>query len=92
VPLGMFCGTSFPVCELTLARNDMLFLYTDGLTELFSPAGDEYGMSRVKSLVKRHAASRPEELLAACLADVNSFSGGAKQKDDLTLLALRRVD
>jgi sigma-B regulation protein RsbU (phosphoserine phosphatase) len=92
VPLGMFCGTTFPVCELTLAPNDTLFLYTDGLTEIFNPAGDEYGMQRVESLAMRHAASRPEELLAACLAEMNSFSGGVKQKDDLTLLALRRVN
>ena len=92
VPLGMFCGTNFEVCELKLARNDTLFLYTDGLTEIFNPAGDEYGMRRVESLAKRHAASRPEELLAACLAEMNSFAGGVKQKDDLTLLALRRVD
>jgi len=92
VSLGMFCGTSFEVCELTLARNDTLFLYTDGLTEIFNPAGDEYGMRRVESLAMRHAASRPEELLAACLAEMNSFAGGVKQKDDLTLLALRRVD
>jgi sigma-B regulation protein RsbU (phosphoserine phosphatase) len=92
VPLGMFCSASFPVCELNLARNDTLFLYTDGLTEIFNPAGDEYGMRRVESLAMRHAASRPEELLAACLAEVNNFSGGVKQKDDLTLLALRRAD
>jgi phosphoserine phosphatase RsbU/P len=92
VPLGMFCSTSFEVCELTLARNDTLFLYTDGLTEIFNPAGDEYGMRRVESLAMRHAASRPEELLAACLAEMSSFAGGVKQKDDLTLLALRRVD
>jgi phosphoserine phosphatase RsbU/P len=92
VPLGMFCGTSFPVCELKLAPKDTLFLYTDGLTEIFNPAGDEYGMRRVESLAKRHAAARPEELLAACLAEMNDFSGGVKQKDDLTLLALRRVD
>jgi len=92
VPLGMFCSTSFEVCELTLAPNDTLFLYTDGLTEIFNPAGDEYGMRRVESLAKRHSASRPEELIAACLAEMSSFSGGVKQKDDLTLLALRRVD
>jgi len=92
VPLGMFCGASFSVCELTLAPNDMLFLYTDGLTEIFNPSGDEYGMQRVESLAKRHFASPPEELLTACLAEMNSFYTGVKQKDDLTLLALRRVN
>jgi serine phosphatase RsbU (regulator of sigma subunit) len=31
-------------------------------------------------------------LIAACLAEMQSFAGGTKQKDDLTLLALRRVN
>ncbi|MGB9469526.1 MAG: SpoIIE family protein phosphatase, partial [Candidatus Acidiferrum sp.] len=43
VPLGMFCTTSFPVCELTLEPGDKLLLYTDGLTEMFNAAGDEFG-------------------------------------------------
>jgi sigma-B regulation protein RsbU (phosphoserine phosphatase) len=92
VPLGMFCGTAFTVCEMKLAPNDTLFLYTDGLTELFNAAGDEYGVQRVESLAKRYRASQPEALISACLAEMQSFAGGVKQKDDLTLLALRRVD
>jgi sigma-B regulation protein RsbU (phosphoserine phosphatase) len=90
VPLGMFCTTDFPVCELTLAQGDTLFLYTDGLTESFNKAGDEYGMLRVEQLAGRHALTAPETMLAACLEEMHSFSGGAKQTDDLTLLALRR--
>ena len=88
--MGMFCTTEFNVCELMLAPNETLFLYTDGLTELFNAAGDEYGMGRVASLAKRHAAACPEDLIAACLAEMQSFAGGVKQKDDLTLMALRR--
>ncbi len=91
VPLGMFCTTEFPVCELTLASGDTLFLYTDGLTEVFDKAGDEYGMRRVEDLAGRHARTAPEAMLEACLAEIRKFSDGAKQTDDLTLLALRRV-
>jgi len=90
VPLGMFCTTDFPVCELTLAPGDTLLMYTDGLTEAFNKAGDEYGMRRVEALAARHTRTTPEEMLAACLEEMHSFSGGAKQTDDLTLLALRR--
>lgn len=90
VPLGMFRTTDFPVCELTLASGDTLFLYTDGLTEFFNHAGDEYGTRRVEALAARHLCTSPEKMLAACLEEVHSFSAGAKQTDDLTLLALRR--
>jgi phosphoserine phosphatase RsbU/P len=90
VPLGMFCSTSFPVCELTLEPGDKLLLYTDGLTEMFNAAGDEFGIARVHSLAKKHGATEPQAILSACLDEIRSFSANAKQPDDLTLLVLHR--
>ncbi len=91
VPLGMFCTTNFPVCELRVAPGDSLFLYTDGLTEIFNSAGDEYGMHRAKSLAAKHSAVSPDDMLSACLAEIGIFSQGVKRTDDLTLLVLRRT-
>jgi len=91
VPLGMFCTTRFPVCELELEPGDKLLLYTDGLTEMFNAAGDEYGVARVHALAKKHAAADPEAMLTACLEEIRNFSAAAKQTDDLTLLVLHRA-
>jgi phosphoserine phosphatase RsbU/P len=91
VPLGMFCTTNFPVCELALAPGDKLLLYTDGLTEMFNAAGDEFGIARVQALAKRHAKTEPQAILTACLEEIRNFSAAAKQKDDLTLLVLHRA-
>jgi len=91
VPLGMFCTTNFRACELTLAPGDKLLLYTDGLTEMFNAAGDEFGVERVHSLAKRHGATEPQTILTACLEEIRSFSAAAKQTDDLTLLVLHRA-
>jgi sigma-B regulation protein RsbU (phosphoserine phosphatase) len=90
VPLGMFCSTNFPVCELTLAPGDKLLLYTDGLTEIFNAAGDEFGVARVHSLAKRHGATEPQAILNACLDEIRAFSPATKQTDDLTLMVLHR--
>jgi sigma-B regulation protein RsbU (phosphoserine phosphatase) len=92
VPLGMFCTTSFPVCELALAPGDKLLLYTDGLTEMFNAAGDEYGVARVQALARKHSATEPHAMLAACLEEIRSFSASAKQTDDLTLMVLHRAN
>src|SRR6516225_3472044 len=91
VPLGMFGTTNFPACELKMAPEDSLFLYTDGLTEIFNAAGDEYGTRRVNVLAARHAAASLEKMLSACLDEIHSFSAGAKHSDDLTLLVLRHA-
>jgi len=92
VPLGMFCATEFPVCELALAPGDKLLLYTDGFTEMFNAAGDEFGVGRVHSLAKQHAATEPEAMLTACLDEIRRFSETGKQKDDLTLMVLHRTN
>jgi sigma-B regulation protein RsbU (phosphoserine phosphatase) len=92
VPLGMFCTTSFQACEIALAPGDKLLLYTDGLTEMFNAAGDEYGVARVHSLARKHAATEPKALLTACLDEMRSFSASAKQTDDLTLMVLYRTN
>jgi phosphoserine phosphatase RsbU/P len=91
VPLGMFYTTNFPVCELTLERGDKLLLYTDGLTEMFNAAGDEYGVARVQSLARKHASMEPNALLGACLEEIRDFSASGKQADDLTLMVLHRA-
>jgi phosphoserine phosphatase RsbU/P len=91
VPLGMFCGTNFPVCEVTLDAGDKLLLYTDGLTEMFNAAGDEFGVARVQSLARQHATMEPNALLGACLEEIRNFSATGKQADDLTLMVLHRA-
>lgn len=91
VPLGMFCGANFDVCQLSLAPGDKLLLYTDGFTEMFNATGDEFGIPRLKSLAGRHAATQPEDMLAACIEELRSFSPATKQTDDLTLMVLHRT-
>lgn len=91
VPLGMFCTTNFPICEMKLAPGDSLFLYTDGLTEVLNAAGDEYGMRRAESLAAQHCTAEPEQILEACLKEIGNFAPGVRRKDDLTLLVLRRT-
>jgi len=90
VPFGMFCTTTFPVCEATLAPGDKLLLYTDGLTEIFNAAGDEFGIGRVHALASRHGCTEPQALLRACLDEAKNFSPATKQSDDLTLMVLHR--
>jgi phosphoserine phosphatase RsbU/P len=78
VPLGMFCGTRFPVHRLTLAHRDTLFLYTDGLTESRNGAGAEYGLQRIRALAAQHRCIEAADLISKCLEDLTSFGDGLK--------------
>jgi len=89
LPLGMFCEFEFSATRLHLEKGDMVFLYTDGLSEA-RRNDDEYGVERVTHLV-RQTARRPAEMISACLDDLRSFVDGPVS-DDLTLLAIQRRD
>ncbi len=88
LPLGMFHDFDFSATRVHLDEGDMMFLYTDGLSESRCE-DDEYGIDRVAHLM-RQAARKPAEMITACLDDLRSFVDGPAL-DDLTLLAIQRA-
>jgi sigma-B regulation protein RsbU (phosphoserine phosphatase) len=91
VPLGMFTDAHFSVRRLQLAPGDALLVYTDGITEAHNPAGEEYGIARMKDLAGHCHARSPDGLISDCLLDLRKFMSGTKATDDLTLLAIQRA-
>ncbi len=89
LPLGMFCDAEFATTRLHLDPGDMLFLYTDGLTEARSKE-DEYGADRVTALVRQQLGHSPANVIAAALQDLRSFANGPLL-DDLTLMSIQRA-
>jgi sigma-B regulation protein RsbU (phosphoserine phosphatase) len=90
LPLGMFCEAEFSATRLQMEVDDTLFLYTDGLSEAQN-ADAEYGVDRVTQLVRQQSGRRPNELITACLHDLNSFADFSLHSDDLTMLAIQRL-
>jgi sigma-B regulation protein RsbU (phosphoserine phosphatase) len=86
--LGLFRQWECSVGECQLEPDDLLALYTDGVTEAFDDAGEEFGEQRLVDGLRRHRDRPPEALLASLVAEVRSFSH--EQHDDLTLIVARR--
>ena len=91
IPLGLFCSGEFSTDHVRLGTGDALLLYTDGLSEAEDLSGSEYGRERLLSVVGNHRKPSAESFVAACMNDVAAFRLGAPKKDDLTIMALRRV-
>ncbi|MFN0127188.1 MAG: PP2C family protein-serine/threonine phosphatase [Verrucomicrobiales bacterium] len=73
---------------------DRLLLYTDGVTEaLESKSRDEFGSARLTDVFKiqSQAGVTPQSLLASVQSAVASFTKGARQHDDITLVVIERV-
>jgi Stage II sporulation protein E (SpoIIE) len=73
--------------EVQLQRGDVLFLYTDGLSEARDGLQEEYGEERVMGSVLAHLRQPYDRLVANVVADVRRFAEGVLD-DDLTVLAI----
>jgi sigma-B regulation protein RsbU (phosphoserine phosphatase) len=89
LPLAAMETTVYPVNELRLKQNDMLFLYTDGVPEATNKSDELYTVERLERVLRRNYKDDPEELLVHVRKNVDAFVKGAPQFDDLTMLAVR---
>jgi sigma-B regulation protein RsbU (phosphoserine phosphatase) len=87
--VGLFEGAAYDEETVTLSPGDLLIVFSDGISEALSAAGDEYGESRIVTVVQKLASVEPQQMLEALFADVRAFAQGAPQSDDITAMVLR---
>jgi serine phosphatase RsbU (regulator of sigma subunit) len=79
--------------EISLSKNDTLFLYTDGVTEAMNRVEQLYSPKRlIRVLNQIPEDNHLEKIIAYVKDDVDHFAEGAEQADDITMLALRFLD
>ena len=87
--LGLFLGARYGTMTAHLAPNDLLLLFTDGLSEVQSPDGEVYETSRFEEALLTHLLAPPEVLLAKLFEDARAFSTAPSFEDDICLLAMQ---
>jgi len=87
LPLGLFPDAQPATQELLLEKDDILFLYTDGVAQARGP-DNSYFQDRLAEELSDLAGQPPDELVASMRGAMNSFSGG-NLVDDVTMMALR---
>jgi sigma-B regulation protein RsbU (phosphoserine phosphatase) len=76
---------------ITLEVDDFLLLYTDGLTEAFSPDDETYGEERLQQVLEAAEATTARSVLDTLEASVRRFMGALPPADDLTMLGVKRT-
>ena len=89
IPLGVVADYPFEAQKVQIKPNDLLFLYTDGLTEAENGAHHLFGDERMIKSLQTISESCPRKVIEHVQNDVNLFVAGAEQSDDLTMLAIR---
>jgi sigma-B regulation protein RsbU (phosphoserine phosphatase) len=94
IAMGLISSDIFSMIEeeeLKLKPGDCLLLYTDGVVEAMNAHQDEYGQARFHETLVKHRNDHPNILIENLLADIEKFTKGYPQHDDITVVALRSV-
>ena len=67
----------------------MLIIYTDGITEAMNKAGELFGNDRLIAFIKENPDLHPDEFTEKLDAEINRFTAGAPQNDDITLVVIK---
>ena len=86
--LGPFKEWDCSIEERRLFSGDTLAFYTDGITESFNDAGEEFGERRLIEALRRHRELSSQALLASIVDEVRQFSPH-EQQDDITLIVAK---
>lgn len=90
---GMFDDFTFTQSTLQLDKGDMLVLFTDGVTEAFNTSGEMFDEKGLETTLENKGAGKSShDICQELLKDVNDFSGKEPQSDDITLMAIRRLE
>jgi serine phosphatase RsbU (regulator of sigma subunit) len=90
IPLGIMEGMEWQEEQIVLQPNDLLVMYTDGVSEAQNKVNDEYGETCLLEIVTQTHLEPTSSIETAILSSINLFVGDAPQFDDITLLLLHR--
>jgi sigma-B regulation protein RsbU (phosphoserine phosphatase) len=90
VPDDLFTLTLTEVTEPFLP-GDVLVLFTDGINEAPNEEGKEFSTARLADTVRSLHGSAPREINDGILEAVQRFTGETPQRDDFTLVTVKRV-
>ena len=88
IVLGFMETTIYTEDEMVLEPGDILYLYTDGITEAVNNSREFFGEQRLLNCVNKNRDSGVYEMLSAIKQEVDIFAEGAEQADDITMLGL----
>ena len=89
--LGIDESAAFPLQRMYLEKGELLFVYTDGVTEAMDNSGKLFGETRLLETVRCLPENvKTETAVSAIIGAVEGFSKHCDQADDITLLCIKR--
>jgi sigma-B regulation protein RsbU (phosphoserine phosphatase) len=88
VPIGLLDDQEYEEIEFAAERDDLILFYSDGVEDQLSD-GEDYGRTRVETLLGKYQDKTPQYVVNAIFEDIDRFRGATSLTDDQTVIALR---
>ncbi len=90
-PLAIMDDVDYENYTIPLPPGSVFFIYSDGVTDAANPAGEYFGEENLKKYLGLAPDSSTEALVESMMTEVRTFANGAKQSDDITILAFKEI-
>jgi sigma-B regulation protein RsbU (phosphoserine phosphatase) len=96
LPIGFIAGEIYTEQSVRIEEDDIVLVFSDGMTDVFSPEGEQLGPEGFLHLAENAMKELPkpvslDELAVSLVEKIQLFHGSGEFDDDLTLLTLRRL-
>jgi sigma-B regulation protein RsbU (phosphoserine phosphatase) len=88
-PLGLLEDQEYEVGKIRLSKGEAIFLCTDGVTEARNQEGEMFDEKRLIKYLEINYQKPPGELSEGLIQEIEKFTSGEPQSDDITIMALR---
>jgi sigma-B regulation protein RsbU (phosphoserine phosphatase) len=75
--------------ELSYAKDDIMVLYTDGITEAKDQKGEEFGLENLQDTLQKITDKMPKEIVTGLMDSLYAFSGTNEINDDYTVMIVK---
>lgn len=89
--LSWKANASYEEEEIIFEKGSILLVYSDGITEARNEKEEEFGEERLCDLIQRKSDLPSQHLITEILSDLNKFTKGVSQSDDITLMIIKRI-
>jgi len=89
MPLGSFPGSTYDEITIDLALGDVFVFCSDGITEAFNEAGEDFGSARIIEVVEQTHQQTAKDIVGALFGAMQAFRKDAEQTDDQTVVVVK---
>ncbi len=89
--LSIVKETQFEEDCISFDPGDLLFIYSDGITEAMNEQSEEFGEENTSDLICQNQKMKADDLIIKVLSAVEKYAGTRSQTDDMTLVVIKRI-